>query len=133
MFVDEFAKAAQNQDLLKGTYESIVIDKGEIYFEGNKFVVNATDKDAIMVALTRIEANKAYISTETPQDPKADVTVVWDENAEDGIQTALANVSKAGAVYTIDGRMVSKHATLNEISNFGKGIYILNGTKVIVK
>jgi hypothetical protein len=29
--------------------------------------------------------------------------------------------------------LVSRKATLNEISNFGKGIYILNGTKVIVK
>ncbi len=133
LYVDEFAKEAQANALLKGTYETIVIDKGEIYFSGNKFVVNPTAKDAIMVELTRVAANKAYISGETPQDPKADVTVVWDEEAEDGILTALENVSKAGAVYTIDGRMVSKKATLNEISNFGKGIYILNGTKVIVK
>lgn len=133
MSIDEFAPAAQDNDVLKGTYETIVIDKGDIYFKGNQFIVNPTAKDAIMVTLTRVSANEAYISTETPQNPKADVIVVWNEEGEDGIQTALENVSKVGAVYTIDGRLVSKRATLNEVSRFGKGMYILNGTKVIVK
>ena len=133
MPIDEIAKTADDSHALKGTYSTIVIDRGEIYMKGNQFLVNPIAKDAIMVELTRVAANRAYISPETPLDPKAELSVVWDQEAPDGIETALTNVSKAGAVYDLNGRLVSRKATLNEISNFGKGIYILNGTKVIVK
>ena len=78
-------------------------------------------------------ANHAYISAETPFSTTEGLDVIWDANTPDAIQTALTNVSHSGALYTIDGRLVSKKATLNDIQNFGKGLYILNGTKVLVK
>lgn len=123
----------QTSSFLKGTYSSIVIDRGDIYCSGNEFKVNTVEKDAIMVELTRVGANHAYISAETPFSTTEGLDVIWDENTTDAIQAALTNVSHSGALYTIDGRLVSKKATLNDIQKFGKGLYILNGTKVLVK
>ena len=40
---------------------------------------------------------------------------------------------KTGSLYTIDGRLIRSEATLNDLRNAGRGIYILNGKKVVVK
>ncbi len=40
---------------------------------------------------------------------------------------------KTGSLYTIDGRLIRGNATLNDLRNAGRGIYILNGKKVVVK
>ena len=127
------ATEPQTDAALKGTYEAIVIDRGVLYCKGNQFVVNTVEKDAIMVELTRVAANHAYISADSRFSTASDVTIVWDENGEDGIEQAIANVSKKGAIYTIDGKLVTKSGTLNDASRMGKGIYILNGVKVVVK
>ena len=122
----------QTNGVLKGTYESTVIDRGDIYAKENNLIVNPIEKDAIMVTLTRVPANSAYITEDSKFDPKAEVTILWTEEA-DGIEQALANVSKSGAIYTIDGKLVSKSGNLNDAARLGKGIYILNGTKIVVK
>ena len=122
----------QTDNALKGTYSSIVLDRGDVYCKDNKLVVNTVEKDAIMVTLTRVAANGAYITAESKFDPTAEVTITWSEEA-DGVEQALANVSKNGAIYTIDGKLVSKSGNLNDATRFGKGIYILNGTKIVVK
>ncbi|MEE1215431.1 MAG: hypothetical protein U0L04_10680, partial [Bacteroidaceae bacterium] len=49
------------------------------------------------------------------------------------IQETLDNVAKSGAVYDLNGRLVKKNATLNDVKGLGRGIYILNGVKVMVK
>ena len=131
------ATEAQCHEPLKGIfYGNVKLDRGEIYADKNALKVNTVGKDDIMVQFIYAYANQAYISTETPFDPtgrpSSAVEIAY-ENVEDGIQTALSNVAKSGAVYTLDGRLVSKKANLNNLSGFGKGIYILNGTKVVVK
>ena len=121
----EITREPQTTGILKGTYEGLKVTAGSLVAQGNKFtVVKAAGYD--------LGINKAYISTEEGFEKNAEIEIEL-TGEEDGIQTALANISKAGAVYTLDGRMVSKHANLNEISRFGKGTYILNGTKIIVK
>ena len=50
-----------------------------------------------------------------------------------GINSTLENVSKRGNIYTIDGKLVRANGTLNDINSLGKGLYILNGVKVLVK
>ena len=45
---------------------------------------------------------------------------------------ARQNVVKSGIIYTLDGRVAGK-GNLNNVKNLGRGIYILNGTKVVVK
>ena len=115
----------QTSGILRGTYNATTVGDSVIVMSGNKFVVTNAD--------TSVGRNSAYIVSDNGFDPKAELEIVLDGNAQDGIQTALVKVSKAGAVYTIDGRLVSRHATLNELSRFGRGTYILNGVKIIVK
>ncbi|MBQ8968660.1 MAG: discoidin domain-containing protein [Bacteroidaceae bacterium] len=125
-------KEPQTWGVLKGTFAATQIDRGDLYAEGNTFKVSKVSITDVMETPATIAANRAYIASDEKFSTTADVTIVY-SNEPDGIQTALQNVSKSGAVYTIDGRLVSKKATLNDLQKFGKGLYILNGTKVIVK
>ena len=116
----------QASGLLRGSFGKETVGAGAIVMSGNGFNVTKSSSDAVGY-------NSAYIVSEEGFDKKTAVEVVLDKEAEDGIQTVLEKVAKAGAVYTIDGRLVSRRATLNELSRFGKGLYILNGVRVIVK
>ncbi|MBR1790743.1 MAG: hypothetical protein IJ754_03190 [Bacteroidaceae bacterium] len=85
---------------------------------------------------TSLADNRAYI-VDTDEEAgsffrKATIEIEFNESLEDGIQTAVKNVSRMGGIYTIDGRFVG-NGNLNTISNMPKGAYIINGTKVIVK
>ncbi|MBQ8968659.1 MAG: discoidin domain-containing protein [Bacteroidaceae bacterium] len=123
---DITATAPQDQYAFKGTYAEKTVGAGVVVAQGNALTITKS-------ANSKVSANSAYIAKSEAYDREATLEVVFDENAPDGIQTALQNVSKSGAVYTVDGRLVSKQATLNDLQKFGKGMYILNGTKVIVK
>lgn len=111
---------------LKGTFGGEKVGAGVLIAEGNTLVVSKKSS-------TTVGANEAWIATEEKFDLEADIEVVWDNEAADGLQTALQNVSRSGNVYTVDGRLVGRNATLNDLGRYGKGVYILNGTKVIVK
>ena len=85
---------------------------------------------------TTLADNRAYI-VDTDEEAgsffrKATIEIEFNASLEDGIQTAVKNVSRMGGIYTIDGRFVG-NGNLNTISNMPKGAYIINGTKVIVK
>ena len=121
------ATAPDNSHLLKGAFYGETVKRGVVVAEGNTLAV-------LKQSTADIPHNGGYISKgEEKFDLETELEIIWDENAEDGIQTALSNVAKSGAVYTLDGRLVSKKANLNDLTGFGKGIYILNGTKVVVK
>ncbi len=135
-----FVTEPQTEGVMKGTFTQLTIGAGMIVAQASDYDMMDDGEDIKGNTLTvtkrskaHIPANSAYITGESALPRTAEVTVVWDENAADGLATALANVTKSGAVYTIDGRLVSKKATLNDLQKFGKGMYILNGTKVIVK
>ena len=51
----------------------------------------------------------------------------------EAIPAALQKISQSGDVYSIDGKLLRKGATLNSLKSLGKGMYILNGVKVLVK
>ena len=119
------AKEAETTHALKGTFTGGSVSAGTLLPTGNEIVLNKSN--------TTIAANSAYIHPGWTINTKATIEVVFDAGAADGIQSALQSVSHSGAVYTIDGRLVSKKAGLNDLQKFGKGVYILNGTKVIVK
>ena len=128
-----FVTAPDNgEGALTGVFASTVIDRGDIYVHNNAFDVNKNSKD-IQMSQVIIPANSAYITNEGEIPVGTVLEIVIDEDMEDGIAGALANVAKGGAVYTIDGRLVSKKANVNDLQKFGKGVYILNGTKVVVK
>lgn len=123
----------QTAESLKGTFSTVTLDRGEAYADGNKFVINSIPKNhLIQTERVTIGANKAYISTDPVFAADATLEIVIDETIEDGVQTALQNVVKSGIIYTLDGRVAGK-GNLNNVKNLGRGIYILNGTKVVVK
>ena len=49
------------------------------------------------------------------------------------VATAIEKISQPGAVYSMDGKLLRTNATLNSLKSLGKGMYILNGVKVLVK
>lgn len=121
-----FVSEPDNNGALKGTFRKQNLPVGDVYASGNKFNVNAS-------ASRTVDADGAYISIEGGYTAGTALEIVIDWSMEDGIAGALASVAKSGAVYSIDGRLVSKKANVNDLQKFGKGIYILNGTKVVVK
>ena len=128
-----FVTAPDNgEGALTGVFVETVIDRGDIYVHNNAFEVNKNSKD-IQMSQVIIPANSAYITNEGEIPVGTVLELVIDEDMEDGIATVLTSVAKGGAVYTVDGRLVSKKANLNDLKKFGKGVYILNGTKVVVK
>ena len=124
----------QTDAALKGTFASIVLDRGEVYVDAatNSFKVNRVSKTAPM-DYCEIAPNRAYISTEEGFAYNAELTINIDKNKEDGVAEVLNKVAKSGPVYTLDGRLVSKKGNVNDLRRYGKGIYILNGVKVVVK
>ncbi|MBQ6191929.1 MAG: discoidin domain-containing protein [Bacteroidaceae bacterium] len=56
-------------------------------------------------------------------------------NIADGIDApaALEKISEPGNVYSMDGKLLRTGATLNSVKALGRGMYILNGVKVLVK
>ena len=54
-------------------------------------------------------------------------------DAVENIPAALEKLSQSGEVYSMDGKLLMKGATLNSLKTLGRGMYILNGVKVLVK
>jgi hypothetical protein len=85
---------------------------------------------------TNVDDNRVYITDiaegATPFLRKATLTINFDANAEDAIQTVINNIAKSGDICSIDGRHVGK-GNINSLSKLGRGVYIINGTKVTVK
>ncbi len=125
-----FTKEAIAGPLLKGTYNTIAsLPKGAITNQGNGFVVS---KSATM-SMISVPANTAYIQADE-EFPLVNYTYeILEEPIEDGISTVLQKVATTGELYTIDGRLISRKANLNDLKRYGKGLYILNGVKVNVK
>lgn len=120
------ATPAQTSALLKGTYYAQTVGTGVIVADGNKLAV--TKKADVAVG-----GNSAYIALEDGEKFNLSASVSFIIEGEDGIATALSNVTKTGELYTIDGRLISRKANLSTLRTLGRGIYILNGTKVTVK
>ena len=76
-----------------------------------------------------VNANGAYIIPEAGT--FGDITFDFD-GTEDGIVEVVKNISRTGNIYSIDGRLVGR-GNINSLSGMNKGVYIINGTKVVVK
>ena len=139
---DDFVTKAQDTNVLKGTFTQKEIDGGYIVSGGalldvlgqyatdqvrNKFYATA---DAIT---DKVPAFNAYMGEGDKVALNAGVTITIKFDEEDAIANVVTEVAKGGAIYTIDGRLVSKHGNLNTLRRLGKGTYILNGKKVLVK
>lgn len=126
----ELYKEAIAGPLLKGTYSTINLPKGALTTHADGFVVGESD----VMSLYNVPAYTAYIQKEEMFSLTIDYTYeILDPALPDGMNTVLQKVAATGELYTIDGRLVSRNANLNDLKRFGKGLYILNGVKVVVK
>ena len=121
------ATPAQTGSFLKGTYYAT----GEL---GKRVIMAKGNKLAVSKKTDAVDANGAYIALEDGETFTSGATVTYViDGGEDGIAAALSNVAKTGELYTIDGRLISRKANLSTLRTLGRGVYILNGTKVTVK
>ena len=127
------AVAAPEGNLLRGTLEETTIDEaGYLYYklandsEGIGFYRDAAEGTSINNG-----ANKAYLAIE--QTPEASETnfFLWDWEAT-GIAGTVAEEAAPVDVYTLSGiRVRTQVAPAEALDGLQKGIYIVNGKKVI--
>ena len=121
----DFVTEPQEGPVLKGTFTKQTVGYGVAVPEANGFVIAKKSEFAV-------EAFQAWIANEEKFDREATATFEITGDS-DGIAATLQKVAKSGAIYTIDGRLVSKHGNLNSLRGLAPGIYIVNGVKVTVK
>ena len=49
------------------------------------------------------------------------------------VSSAIEKINQRGDVYSMDGKLLMSGANLNSLKTLGRGMYILNGVKVVVK
>lgn len=126
----DIAAEPDTAHVLKGTYVQVTPGKGNIMVNENKR--NEFTVTRPMMENSTIGAYQAYIAPEVKLNVGDEIELVISTEG-DAVQSVLANVSRSGAIYTIDGRLVAKKGNLNTLRTLGRGTYIVNGTKVIVK
>lgn len=93
------------------------------------------DGKTITITATSTEAPQLYTPLYVLMPGEVNFGMVTIEWIEVGLPTAItdinANVSGAGAVYSIDGRMIQ--CSSDNLMTLPAGIYIVNGKKVVVK
>ncbi len=108
---------------LVGCYSSTVIGAGKGIASDNGFAVTQSTNSSV-------EDNSAYIDGNFATG--TELTFEIAEGAFNSIAEAVAAAASNGNIYTIDGKLVGK-GNLNTLKSLGRGVYILNGTKVMVK
>ncbi|MBR4130139.1 MAG: discoidin domain-containing protein [Bacteroidaceae bacterium] len=122
-------------DTINGFIASLVnhsLKAHEIYFSGNH---------AQCIGTTGYYISGPCVVLDMPECPNVDpegdydFSICLNEEGDtaDGVKTVLKNISKPGNVYSMDGKLLMTGATLNSLKTLGKGMYILNGVKVLVK
>ena len=125
-------------DTINGFIGSLVnhsLKAHEIYFSGNH---------AQCIGTTGYYISGPCVVLDMPACPNVDpegdydFSICLNEEGDtaDGVKDisgVLKNISKPGNVYSMDGKLLMTGATLNSLKTLGKGMYILNGVKVLVK
>ena len=73
----------------------------------------------------RLGANKAYLQAQVSQGARG-YAVMWDDSETTGVNEVIGKMSEAtdGAIYDLQGR---------KVANPSRGLYIINGHKVVIK
>lgn len=118
-----YDQEGKNQNGLQATLQANSnVSGGGILFNGS--VINATESDAST-------ANSGFFSTmpaETTED--GDYTMAFPESIETAIEDITVKKQARGGIYTLSGVKVRNNGDTNGLP---KGIYIVNGNKLLVK
>ncbi len=120
----ELNVTAGNSGRLNGTYDGTTAPAGSVIASDNGLTITKASS-------TSIGENSAYINA-LIADIESALTVKVTENIYDAIQTAVSNATQTGDIYSIDGTKVGT-GNLSTVKSLKKGLYIVNGTKVLVK
>ena len=122
-----------NEGPARGTNVYQWINPGYVVFYEGKVVFSEGEDNTD--CSRDVNAHSGYVSWNNTTVAKADCDLVLeiDGTIETGIQNAIANVAKNGNVYNMAGQIVRSNANINSLKGLSKGIYMLNGTKVLVK
>lgn len=138
----KFAMAAEPDfklvgDTINGFIGCLVnhpIAVNDVYFDGN--FATSLGKTGYNIVAPAVLASLDLC----PQvDPTAEYDFcisLNDPDAVDGVKdvaSVVKKISQPGDVYSVDGKLLKTGATLNNLKSLGKGVYILNGVKVLVK
>ena len=131
----ELAVEGKNVNGLIGHLADYTLKEHEIYFNGNHVEYNGESGHAVstnsavldVFACPEVDANGSY-----------DFSIFLGQLAKDAlgiehVAEAIQQISQPGNVYSMDGKLLRTGATLNSLKSLGKGMYILNGVKVLVK
>ena len=125
----------RNTEELPKTMGNLTAKGNFSYFEGNGTQYGLQNETGSTLTLKKIDGGticpfRVYFTVAEGADAKA-ITFTSD-NEITGINDIKAtDAAKAGNIYSIDGKLVKANATSTE--GLAKGVYILNGKKVIVK
>ena len=115
---------------LTGTLKAnIEAATGNVIINGTTAAATETNNIVAGRAYLNVAACPAITEEEAVQ---ADVDIVISGEVT-AIESVMANIAKAGAVYNMNGQLISKKATLKDVKAMGRGMYILNGVKILVK
>ena len=139
----EFAAEPDSVGGIHGTYayawvapDVTVVVAGGTYAQAGTHFEEATGEDG--TDCTRdISANTGYIvpsenviSNFNASDYSLVITLKKGANAIERVTDVL---NSRGDIYSIDGKLLKKGGTLNDIKSMGRGLYIIGGAKVTVK
>jgi len=123
-----------------GVIGNHTLKKHQIYFSGNKPV--CVGEEGYYVYSPKwgvvLDLDVELCPVLNPEEEDYDFAICLNGEGDkaDGVEnisTALENIGKPGNVYSMDGKLLRSGATLNSLKAMGKGMYILNGVKVLVK
>jgi len=110
---------------LIGNFYGETAKKGDLIASENKFAA------VTKTAGASVAANTAYIAAGL-QDITTEITIEISADEVDNISEVLTNVSKGGKIYSANGAYLGV-GNINTVKNLGRGIYVIGGTKVLVK
>ena len=139
----EFAAQPDSVGGIRGTYAyqwidpdvNVVVAGGVPAQEGTHFE-EATGEDGtdctrdVSAYTAYIVPSENVISNFNASDYSLVITLKKGANAIERVTDAL---NSRGDIYSIDGKLLKKGGTLNDIKSMGRGLYIIGGAKVTVK
>ena len=82
-------------------------------------------------ALEKLALVKAGAGTQTDIDElQALIDLIKNQT---GIEQIVDNSHNNNAIYTLDGRLVNSNVSAGTVKSLSKGLYIINGRKVLIK
>lgn len=124
----ELATQPLNDGALQGTYAEMDLKEEAVIFRDGK-CETSTEETA------HVWRNTAYLPAGAAEaDPNGTYSLVLEVGGDlTGIRDVLNRLSACGTIYDAAGRVIRRNATLSDAQSLPHGLYILNGTKFLVK